>query len=749
MADFETEVSVLRAELNNSKIQVAKLENEINSIYKSRSWKVVLLIKKCKKVIKFILRVFTPKQIRAMIKLFRSEGFKGLKRKFNEQKGILPEHNFIPVPYETLKFIDFENVEIPYFDSPLVSIIIPVYNQFGYTYACVRSILNVVKNIPYEIIIGDDLSTDATKDIQKIFPGIIVNKNFTDHGFLVNCNRASKLARGKYIVFLNNDTQVQKNWLSSLLKLIESDEKIGMVGSKLVYQNGILQEAGGIIWNDGNGWNYGRGKDPAMPEYNYVREVDYISGASIMIRTSLWNEIGGFDELFKPAYYEDADLAFEVRKHGYKVMYQPDSVVTHFEGVSNGTDLNSGLKKYQVENRKKFCAKWAETLKEQYKNGECIFKARERNFNKKVIVVLDQYVPTFDKDAGSRTTYLYLKMFLQKEYIVKFIGDNYANKEMEPYSSILRQMGIEYLYGTWYRNNIFSWIKANENSIDFFYMNRPHISEKYINFVKKCTKIKVIYYGHDLHFLRTKREAEVTRNSAELKKSKNWKKRELAVIHKADVVYYPSSVEVRIIKNIDKNVNVKSINPYVFDANKLSTSYKATEKNNILFVGGFGHAPNIDAVKWFSTDIFPLIKAKIPNIKFYIVGSNAPDEIINLNGNGIVFKGFVTDEELEQLYKSIKIVVVPLRYGAGVKGKVIEALSKGCPLVTTSIGTEGIYGIQDVALIKDSAKDFANAVIDLYQDDEQLEKYSKSSVNFVKQNFSLDAAWNIIKDDFQ
>src|SRR5699024_4776423 len=156
------------------------------------------------------------------------------------------------------------------------------------------------------------------------------------------------------ILFLNNDTQVTEGWLSSLVKLIESDSTIGMVGSKLVYPDGRLQEAGGIIWSDGSGWNYGRMDDPDKPEYNYVKDVDYISGASIMIRRELWEQIGGFDVRYTPAYCEDADLAFEVRKAGYRVVYQPLSKVIHFEGVSNGTDVNgTGLKRYQVENFKK------------------------------------------------------------------------------------------------------------------------------------------------------------------------------------------------------------------------------------------------------------------------------------------------------------------------------------------------------------------------------------------------------------
>ena len=126
-------------------------------------------------------------------------------------------------------------------------------------------------------------------------------------------------------------------------------------------------------------WNYGRGQSADKPEFNYVKEVDYISGCSIMIRTALWREIGGFDERFAPAYCEDSDLAFAVRAHGYKVLYQPDSVVVHYEGVSNGTDLSAGQKQYQIENQKKLYQKWRSVLeRENYPQAQQVFRARER-----------------------------------------------------------------------------------------------------------------------------------------------------------------------------------------------------------------------------------------------------------------------------------------------------------------------------------------------------------------------------------
>ena len=297
-------------------------------------------------------------------------------------------------------YLQHGKLVFPKEENPKVSIIIPVYNQIHYTYACLVSILEYTKDVSYEVIIADDVSMDATLEIRKFTENLVICRNDSNQGFLKNCNRAAKQARGQYIMFLNNDTKVTENWLSSLVTLIESDDSIGMVGSKLVYPDGRLQEAGGILWSDGSGWNYGRLDDPDKAEYNYVKDVDYISGAAILLSNDLWKQIGGFDTRFAPAYCEDSDLAFEVRKAGYRVVYQPLSRVIHFEGISNGTDVEgTGLKRYQVENSKKLRQKWADEFAKQCENNgnPNPFRARERSMGKKVILVIDHYVPTYDR----------------------------------------------------------------------------------------------------------------------------------------------------------------------------------------------------------------------------------------------------------------------------------------------------------------------------------------------------------------
>lgn len=641
-------------------------------------------------------------------------------------------------------------LHFPREEHPLVSIVIPVYNQIGYTYACLVSILAHTKDIPYEVIIADDVSTDATEHLGDFAEGLVISRNTVNQGFLRNCNQAAAKARGEFLFFLNNDTTVTDGWLDWLLKLMRADSTIGMAGSKLVYPDGRLQEAGGIIWSDASGWNYGRLQNPDLPEFNYVKDVDYISGAAILIRTSLWKEIGGFDERYAPAYCEDSDLAFEVRKHGYRVVYQPKSVVVHYEGVSNGTDVQgSGLKRYQVQNTEKLKEKWKNELKEQFENdgNPDPFRARERSKGKKIILVVDHYVPTFDRDAGSRTTWQYLQMFVKKGFQVKFLGDNFAHEE--PYTTALEQIGIEVLYGQEMQAGIWQWIEQHEKDLHLVYLNRPHIAVKYIDFIQSRTHLKVLYYGHDLHFLRERREYELTGDTKLKESSAYWKTLELSLMHKADMSFYPSAVECEAIHRIDPEIRVKPLTAYLWDEfpEDIETDYEKRE--GLLFVGGFAHPPNADAVLWFVKEVWPKIRGK-KKMDFHVVGSRATEEIKALNDpeNGILIHGFVSDEELRALYNRCRIVIVPLRYGAGVKGKVIEALYYGAPVVTTSVGAEGIPDAEQAMKIADTPEELSQTVLSLYDDTAALREMTEKAESYIRAHNSLDAAWEVVKGDF-
>lgn len=701
-------------------------------------------------------RSLTLRKFKKFFRLLNRGNIEGIKLLVNSNITGQPAPSALEIVKPEVVMVDMEGTKgesisdypvqkVPQFNELQVSIVIPVLNQFEYTYHCVSSILKNSGDVAYEILVADDCSTDLTVEIESIFPGIKRISNETNLGYLRNCNHAAKFAGGKYILFLNNDTQVQPNWLAPLLTLIESADDIGMVGSKLIYPDGTMQEAGGIIWRDGAVWNYGNGQNAAQPEFNYVKPVDYISGAAIMIKHTLWEEIGGFDELFAPAYCEDSDLAFAVRKKGYRVMYQPMSVVVHFEGISNGTDTLSGMKKYQIENAEKFRNKWADEIAKRANDGENVFQARDNSYNKKTLLMVDHYVPHFDQDAGSRTVFQYLKLFVETGFNVKFIGDNF--QQHEPYTTVLQQMGIEVLYGPDYADHWKNWIRENGEYIDYVFLNRPHIAPKYLEFIRQNTKARIVYYGHDLVFLREQREYEVTGDASFRDSSLEWKSKELELMRSADMAYYPSCVEVDEIHSIDSSIHVKAIPAYLFDDINWE-DYDFDRRKDIMFVGGFSHRPNVDAVKWIAEEILPELLKYLPDIKIYVLGSNVPQELLDWADEHLIIQGFVSDKELKRYYQNCRLSLVPLRYGAGIKGKVVEAMRFGTPVVTTSTGAEGIVDADKVMTIADDGKLLAQRVAGLYVDNSRLVSMSKNGVSYVQEHFTPSNAIKAIGPEF-
>ncbi|MDX9743094.1 MAG: glycosyltransferase [Arcobacteraceae bacterium] len=671
----------------------------------------------------------------------------------NEKIGFYTNTNVKKLELNLITEVEsYETLEFKKNDVVKVSIVIPVYNQFEYTYKCLQSILQYTNDIDYEIIIADDVSSDQTIDISNIVKNIKVVRNEKNLGFLLNCNNAAKYADGKYIHFLNNDTQVTENWLSSLVTLIESNEKIGMVGSKLVYPDGRQQEAGGIIWNDASGWNYGRLDDSTKPEYNYVKEVDYISGASIMLSKKLWNEIGGFDERYAPAYFEDSDLAFEVRKHGYKVMFQPKSIVVHFEGISNGTDLGSGIKKYQVVNKEKFIDKWKDELQNNhFPNAENVFLARDRSKNKKHILIIDHYVPHYDQDAGSRTMWQYLKLFRELDYQVTFLGDNFYKHE--PYTSLLEQAGIEILYGENIYHNYDKWLEDNCKYFNLIYLLRPHIAIKHIPLINRYKRdAKVFYNGTDFHFLRLEREYEINKQASVLSEAKRFRKLEFEIFNAVDVVLTISEYEKKFFEQQFPNRSIEFIPTFIYEENfPLSKNSDYDTRSDIMFVGGFGHTPNYVGIKWFLDEIWAQVKQEIPNVELNIVGSKTPDDLIEYGklDSNVNILGFVSDEELAQLYEGVRVVIAPLTFGAGVKGKIIESIANGVPIVTTTIGAEGIPNATEVLSISDNEKEFAQLVINMYKDKFLWKATREREILYSKSNMSYDTAKQIVGDIFK
>ena len=625
----------------------------------------------------------------------------------------------------------------PNTEPPLVSVIVPAYKNVNYTLRCIFSMLESGDTTPFEIIVADDQSPDQSGEyLSKALEGVPrvrVHINPENLGFLRSCNAAVERSTAKYVFFLNNDTAVLPGWLDEMSKTFKLDPYIGMVGSKLIYPNGLLQEAGGIIYGGGACANYGRLDDPAKPEYNFMRDADYISGASIMVLRKLWDHVGAFSEELAPAYYEDTDIAMKVRHAGMRVVYQPRSVVVHYEGISSGTDTGSGIKRFQVINREKFAKKWAETLESHATPGEMSRFAVDRQVKGRILI-FDAETPKPDRDSGSITAFFYMKLLSELGYRVTFVPENLLWDGA--YSRALQAIGVEVIHVP-FVTNARQYILENAEQFDMFILSRVFTGGAFFSELKSAAQdTPIVFDTVDLHHLRMLREAELAGDPDRFQRALETKQLELDIIQRADATLIVSEHEVEYL-NDEIGPFPSVVIPLIYAEYERKTGFE--ERRDVAFVGGYRHPPNIDAVEYLVNDLWPRIRDLNLDCKLHIIGSHMPAEFQKFADDDIVVVGFV--EDLESYLSKIRLTVAPLRYGAGVKGKVGNSLRMGVPVVGTRVATEGMGLVPEThVLVGDDPASFVNQVQRVYSDPVLWQKISAGGKAFVDDRFGQDAA---------
>jgi O-antigen biosynthesis protein len=718
-----------------------EFERERNHILQSSSWRMTAPLRGIRRRLsalvtglRFRLARISALARRGRLSL-RSRGLRGTLARLRREvrPDPLPATTF-ELPTELSQESAIEGLQLALPDAPQASIVVPVYNHLEHTLTCLRALAMQPQRHRFEVIVVDDCSQDASGEVLPTIPGLRYQRNAENLGFIGACNAGAAAARGEYLVFLNNDTAVQPGWLDALLDTFATHHDTGLVGAKLVYPDGRLQEAGGIVFSDGSGWNYGRFDDPAAPQYNFVREVDYCSGAAIALRRALFEELGGFDSHYAPAYYEDTDLAMRVRRAGLSVLYQPKSVVVHFEGISSGTDTSTGVKAWQPINHGKFLQRWEQTLAAHAAPGTDIARARQHRCRRQVLVI-DATTPTPDQDSGSVRLVNLLRLLGDDGCAVTFFADNRA--WVDGYSDALQQLGVEVLWHPFLADPV-AWFAENGRRFDLVLVSRHYIASSYLGLIRMhAPQARFVFDTVDLHYLREQRAADLSGKDEDQRSAGETRRKELALIREADLTLVVSPVERELLA-VDApgaRVEVLSNVHEVFGCRR-----PFAERSDLMFVGGFQHPPNIDAATWFVESILPLIRAERPDIRVHLIGSRAPAAVQALGEQpGVVFHGFV--EDLEPLLDGVRIAIAPLRYGAGVKGKVNMSMSYGQPVVATGVAVEGMHleAGRDV-LVADSAEDFAAAVLRLYEDEALWQQLSANGLANVERHFSFDSA---------
>jgi GT2 family glycosyltransferase/SAM-dependent methyltransferase len=633
-----------------------------------------------------------------------------------------------------------ESINLPTFEQPTASLIIPLYSGANLTRRCLETIRDNTDQVAFEVILIDDTADAETKALLDMVTGARIVRNEQNQGYLQSVNHGATAARGEWLVLCNNDIEVSPGWLRAMLDCAESKENVGVVAPKFISPDGLLSEAGGILWSDGTGVNFGRGDDATRPQYEYTREIDYGSAAALLVRVALWQEVGGFDERFVPMYYEDADLCLQARQRGWHVLYEPSSVVVHLEGGTAGTDPQVGYKRHQELNRAKFVKKWESVLLSEHLRPDHrrVRAAASRHRGPHVLVV-DFRTPMWDRDAGSLRMCEIIRSLVRQGYGVTFVPDNFA--AFEPYTRILQGLGVEVLYGPL---DVMAVLADIGPSLTAAILSRPHPASRWLDSVREFAPgALVIYDTVDLHWVReSRRFALDARDGSESNgvmaaqgpKAAALFELEMAMVRASDLTIAVTEDERSQLLSDAPGARVVII-PTVHEvADRVSP---ANGRKGVLFVGGFEHPPNVDAVTYLVREVMPRVWLRNPDVSVTIVGGSAPSQVEALASPRVDIRGWV--EDLHPLLDGMRTMVVPVRFGAGVKGKITQGLAVGLPIVTTPVGAEGLDGRDgENMLIGKDAEGLAERIVRVIADDELWQSLSNGGQELAARKCSLD-----------
>jgi glycosyltransferase involved in cell wall biosynthesis len=357
------------------------------------------------------------------------------------------------------------------------------------------------------------------------------------------------------------------------------------------------------------------------------------------------------------------------------------------------------------------------------------------------VLIIDHRLPSPDRDSGSLRMMELIRGIRARGHSVTFIPNNLI--AWEAYLQAMDEIGVEVVSAPAYRS-VADYLTRHGREFKLVILSRVDIAASHMATVRRLAPQAVIAFDTvDLHFVREEREARVTRDASRQTAIASRKQQEIQLVMTADLTIVVSPIEkglleaecpgteVRIIPNI---YQIDQADPPGFDC-----------RRDIVFIGGFDHAPNGDAVLYFAREIFPRVRSRVPEAVFQVVGPYPSPEILDLASPSIQILGHVPD--VRPIFDRARVSVAPLRFGAGVKGKVNQSLLLGVPAVVTSVAAEGMYLVhEESAMIADSPQDFADAVVRVCTSEDLWKRLSLNGRQNVADHFSIQAAARAIDE---
>ncbi len=570
----------------------------------------------------------------------------------------------------------------------------------------------------YEVIlVVNGAQFEWTNSLVEVLRGVQVIDSPINLGFSGGYNLGASKARGDYIVLLNDDTVVLPNWLEPMIADVKRLENVGAVGSCNLSFEDTIEEAGSVIFSNGTTMGVGRDMPADALEWDFVRDVDYLSASSMLLPRAAWEAVGGLNIRFHPAYHEDVDLCLRLKELGYRIIYEPRSKVRHHVSQSSDQFWKDMLMQH---NRDYMAQRWVNEYRENLPApiswDEMDFHVeraaqRARHVDKHVLLI-DDLLPSTGIGAGFSRTVLMIEELVAANYVVTIAPTYIANPRT---SDQLRELGVRVI------TELEKYLERPEIVFDAVVISRQ-TNAKYLDVVRHLQPQAALVMDHEsLYHVRIEREAamatdpdEIARLTASAADAKAQENRSMAA---ADLNVCISEEEAAYVRSVTSSAPALVIEPRVAQIEPSPNTLEG--RRDMVFVAGWmaGPAsPNVDALRWFVEGVLPRVRREVPWARVRVTGASPPYNVRDLVSDGVSVLGFV--EDLRPLYASARAVIAPIRFGAGVKLKTVEALEYGVPTVATTVGAEGIdFGAHAGALVvADDPQAYADALVRILTD---------------------------------
>ncbi len=609
-------------------------------------------------------------------------------------------------------FASDEKLRFPAADNPVLSVLLVFYNQAHLSLLCLRTLLDNA-DVPFELIVVDNASGDRSGDLLERLENARLIRNAENLGFVKAVNQGAELAIGEFLLLLNNDAFIEPGAPGAAIDVLREDASAGAVGGRIELLDGKLQEAGNIVWRDGSCAGYGRGENPGDGAFRFRREVDYCSGAFLMFRTAQFRELGGFDEAFAPAYYEESDFCLRLRRRGLRIMYEPRAKVRHYEFASTG-GMNAAVA-LQEKNRALFREKHAEFLEGQpAADPTRTLHARTGNGHPNVLLI-DDAVPHASLGGGYPRCRHIVSLLSRMPLNITFFPLHFPNDNWDEVYRTLPE-NVEVLLNRG-RSGLAQLLAERAGFYRYVLVSRPtnmaFFNQVLKSLPREARQFDIVYDAEAVFAGRELLWRELQGESVDEDEKRRVISKELDLAAEASAVLTVSDAEADLFRERGQDrVLVLGHGmapvaaPAPFDA-----------RRGLLFVGALKdeHSPNVDSLLWFVCNVLPLIERDIPEVDLTVAGHTAAPSLVSIERPNIHMKGRL--ESLDGMYRESRVFIAPTRFAAGIPHKVHEAAAHGIPAVVTPLLARQLgWRHEREVLVGDGPESFAEQCLRLYRD---------------------------------